>query len=258
MTPTAPRGDTPLSEADIHAYADGVLAAERAARVHRYLGARPGEARRAAFYARLNAQIRHAFQAAAEPLPRAAAPRHAGGAPAWRSLRRRIAQLGTQLGNLGAVRTALALVVAAVAASGWIVAAQVSAQALDNAAVMALEQASALRPDAAAPPPAAPGGAVAPDLSPLGLRLADRRLVQLGPFSRATAFVYLNGDGKPVVLLRAAAPAMRDAPQWIAHRVGSLRLLTWTARHERYVLAGRADTHGLMHAADALSAPGSR
>jgi hypothetical protein len=45
----------------------------------------------------------------------------------------------------------------------------------------------------------------------------------------------------------------RAESNWTAHRVGNIRLLTWTTQRERYVLAGEADTHGLMRAADTLT-----
>lgn len=56
-------GRRPLSEADIQAYADGVLCAERRNRAQRYLRDSPAEARRVAFYGRLNAQLQACFQA---------------------------------------------------------------------------------------------------------------------------------------------------------------------------------------------------
>jgi anti-sigma factor RsiW len=247
MAPPDPRNHTPLSEADIHAYADGLLASDRASHLHQYLGSHPGEARRVAFYGRLNAQIKHAFRHVDELLPPRPSLPWVSNTP-WRTaLRRKFVQLG----NIAAVRTALALAVALVAVSGWIAATQVSAQALNDAAVMALAQTSEIRVAAVDPSLATRGGE--PDLMPVGLRLAAKKLVQLGPYSRAAEFVYLNADGKPVVLLTAASLTARAEPNWTAHRVGNIRLLTWTTQRERYVLAGEADTRGLMRAADTLT-----
>lgn len=45
----------------------------------------------------------------------------------------------------------------------------------------------------------------------------------------------------------------REQPQWEARRVGNIRLLTWVTGRRRYVLAGAADTHGLMRAADMMT-----
>ncbi|TKC86295.1 transcriptional regulator [Trinickia terrae] len=254
MTPNRPPAPRPLSEQDIHAYADGLLAPDRALHLRDYLEDRPGEARRVAFYGRLNARIKDVFGQndeigglPAEPsMPRQ--PRRA-------ALRRKLAGIG----DLAAVRMLRAFALALLATSGWIAAIQVSPQALNNAAVMALASTSGTQPSAApslfAPPLLAPaGGPSAPDLSAAGLHFAANKLVQLGPFSRAEEFVYINADGKTVVLLTAFAPAARDVPQWIAHRAGPYRLLTWTAHHERHVLAGAAATHGLMRAADVLTA----
>ena len=67
MTSTDVPPDSPLSEADIQAYADGTLTPERAAFLRDYLGKDPAEARRVAFYGRLNAQIQQAFQTTDEP-----------------------------------------------------------------------------------------------------------------------------------------------------------------------------------------------
>nr|MBN3728647.1 hypothetical protein [Burkholderia sp. Ac-20379] len=51
------------TEQDVQAYADGRLAAERAPSVLAYLARQPAEARRVAFYARVNAQMRSHFPA---------------------------------------------------------------------------------------------------------------------------------------------------------------------------------------------------
>ncbi|MGN3967084.1 anti-sigma factor family protein, partial [Burkholderia gladioli] len=65
------------SEQDMQAYADGRLAADREHSVSAYLARRPAEARRIAFYARVNAQLRNHFPddgLAAAVLPLSAAP----------------------------------------------------------------------------------------------------------------------------------------------------------------------------------------
>lgn len=241
MTSPRPPSGAPPSEADIQAYADGTLTPERAAALRDYLGKHPAEARRVAFYDRLNAQIQAAFQTTDEPAhgsPRASRRQRSG----WRSSSGR------------ARRTLIVLVTLAlilIAIGGWLAAIEVSGQALDNAAVMALAEAAA-RPFSPASPTREDAGA--PDLGSIGLRLVERRVLRLGPLQRANQFVYLNGDQQPVVVLSAAAPFAREAPQWAARRIGELRLLTWTARRQRFVVAGNARTHGLMRAADVMSA----
>jgi len=72
MTSTDNRYGRPPSEADIQAYADGTLTPERAAALRDYLSKHPAEARRVAFYDRLNAQIQAAFRATDEPMPQRA------------------------------------------------------------------------------------------------------------------------------------------------------------------------------------------
>ena len=238
MTTDAP-SDSPLSEADIQAYADGTLTPERAAFLREYLGKDPAEARRVAFYGRLNAQIQQAFQTTDEPAP--------GRVTGWRRAIGRIDMPKRTRKWLNAL-AALALTLAV--ASGWLAATQVSAQALNNAAVMALAESAAGQVSAASPTRV---DASAPNLSAIGLRLVDRRVVALGPLQRVSEFIYLNGDNQPVVLLSALALFAPAQPQWSARRIGEIRLLLWTAQRQRFVVAGDARTHGLMRAADTMT-----
>ena len=296
MKPNDPRRDPPLSETDIQAYADGLLAPERAAHLRQYLGKRPGEARRVAFYGKLNQQIQHAFLPTDEPLPALASSNAFARSVPGRWLGRRL-----RAARLRPLRALLALVLAAalalLAASGWMAASQVSDEALNNAAVMALAQASGGHFGAAvesaggvkAAAGTAPGSAGgvkaragttatvasrsamtapaaatlapapliaapdAPDLSAAGMHLVSAQTRRLGPVARATEYVYLNAENQPVVLLVARSRSMTAQPQWSARRVGTLRLLSWSARQQRYVLAGAADAHGLMRAADLMT-----
>lgn len=240
MTSSNVPSDSPLSEADIQAYADGTLTPERAASLREYLGKDPAEARRVAFYGRLNAQIQQAFQTTDEPVePRADGPRAALGSRRNTARRR----------NRG-IRALLALVLTLVTASGWLAATQVSAQALDNAAVMALAQSADGRFPAASPTRADPS---APELESIGLRLVGQRVLSLGAFQRASEFIYLNQDNQPVVLVSSLALLASAQPQWSARRVGAIRLLNWTTRRQRFVVAGDASTRGLMRAADRMT-----
>jgi anti-sigma factor RsiW len=281
MNPNDPQHDPPLSETDIQAYADGFLAPDRAAHLRQYLGKRPGEARRVAFYDKLNQQIQDSFQPTDEPLPTlpGGVVRSSNAARRWIGRRLRAVRSHPWRAALAAV---LAVALAMLAASGWMMASQVSEEALDNAAVMALAQAAADHPIAPATPDAAamatakrgmaaanvasseanaPGSAPsplvtsagAPDLAAVGMHLVEQRTARLGPVARAAEYVYLNYEQQPVVLLVARTREMTAQPQWSARRVGSLRLLTWSAHHRRYVLAGAADARGLMRAADFMT-----
>ena len=238
MSITRPPTEPRLSESDVQAFADGMLDPKRAASVEMYLRSRPDEADRVAFYGRLNWQMQNAFHEAdneeAPPAP----------APVRRMSRRRLRAL------LIAAVAALAVAAAAIFAF------DISESALDNASMMALEQAVAAQEMAS--------GAVgyessmkvltgAPDLSQVGFHPVARREMSVGPFASATEFVYRNRGGEAAVLLVAPGLLAQPQPQWKAHRVGASRLLAWTAGGKRYVLAGRAKTRGLMLAADLMT-----
>ncbi|HMC48420.1 MAG TPA: transcriptional regulator, partial [Caballeronia sp.] len=218
----------------------GMLDPKRAASVEMYLRSRPDEADRVAFYGRLNWQMQNAFhEADNEEAP-----------PAPASVRvRRMSRRGLRALFIA---TVAALAVAAAA----IFAFDISDSALDNASMMALEQAVAAQEMAS--------GAVgyessmkvlagAPDLSQVGFHPVARREMSVGPFASATEFVYRNRGGEAAVLLVAPGLLAQPQPQWKAHRVGASRLLAWTAGGKRYVLAGRAKTRGLMLAADLMT-----
>ncbi len=117
--PTEPR----LSESDVQAFADGMLDPAQAARVQTYLKTHPDEAHRVAFYGRLNAQMQNAFP---DPVDEAPPPK-----PARRISKPSLRKL------LIATVAALALATAAIFAF------DISDSALDNASMMALEQAVA-------------------------------------------------------------------------------------------------------------------
>ncbi|WP_341319360.1 transcriptional regulator [Paraburkholderia sp. IMGN_8] len=239
MNPIDSHPYSPLSEADIQAYADGTLTPERVAYLRDYLGKDPEEARRVAFYGRLNAQIQRAFQTTDEPVTDRAA--------GWRGSLHR---LTAAMRDSKAVKTIAVLVLVLASASGWLAATQVSAQALDNAAVMALAETAARQFSAAS---ATRTSVSAPDLAAVGLRLVDERTLALGAFQRAGEFVYLNADSRPVVLISTLALLAPAQPQWAARRIGDIRLLTWTAQRQRFVVVGDARTHGLMRAADVMT-----
>lgn len=64
--------DTPITEAELHAYVDGQLPAERRAAVEEYLAAHPAEAERVHSWRRQNAQLHALFDTALdEPVPAA-------------------------------------------------------------------------------------------------------------------------------------------------------------------------------------------
>ena len=238
---TAPSTTDPvLSEADIQAFVDGLLAPDRAAQIQRYLNERPDEARRVAFYGKLNWQMQSSFQAAdnarCTPLQRAALR----GASLTGWLRRRARGL------------AIGLLLTLAAVTGVVWATHVPDAALDALAIMALEQTVAGK-DWSDENTRAQALAAAPDLSSVGMHAIVRLTRQVGPFARASGFIYRNTAGEPVVLLTVPDLTAWGQPQWQASRVGSSRVLGWTASGTKYVLAGRADARGLMLAADVMT-----
>lgn len=209
-----------LSETDMQAFADGLLAPERAARVHAYLSRRPDEARRVAFYARLNAQMQSVFRDVGESAP-----------PLRTTQRYRVRLAMTVL-------ACLALIAAAV-----FVTVRVPDAALERAAIVAL-----------APAPMHAASANAPDLSSAGFRAVGVRMVIVGAFATADAYVYRNAQQEPLVVVTARGAPGASAPPWRARRIGGARLFEWTsAEGVRMILGGNAGTRGLMRAADLLT-----
>lgn len=241
MQTTRSTAATALSESDIQAYVDGLLAPERAAEIRRYLSERPDEARRVAFYGNLNRQMQAGFQDAdSEDRAPLSCLRLYGalvaGALRWRA---RV--------------FAVVLLLALSAAGGLVWAMHVPGEALEAAAVMALQRAGATQ----TVPTSDPDGksfADAPDLSSVGLRTVGRISARISPFARAKGFVYRSANGLPAVLLSVPDLSATAQPQWQARRLGVSRVLSWTAGRTRFVLAGRADTRGLMRAADLMTA----
>ena len=243
MSRTHPPSDAPLTEADMQAFADGNLPPERAARVRKYLGSRPGEAERIAFYRQLNMQMRSVFEGAFPQrvhAPRADRERRPDVRPTMRRLFMR--RVGVAL--IGVALTALS-------ASGWLMASRVSPEMLDAAAVMALTRDSGRQATGASA--AVRADPHAADLVPVGLTLVAAKTRHPNALTSIDILDYRNADGEPVVLLSALAPFVKNQPHWAAQRVGDVRLLSWTVNGRRYVIAGHATTRGLMRAADALT-----
>lgn len=240
------QSDPPLSEVDLQAFVDGTLASPRAVRVDAYLRQRPREASRIAFYDWLNSQIRSAFPLTDPSLFQA--PIRSMWGVGSRTVRPQ---------RMMSARVFLVSIVALVGGSGWMAATQVSFEALNNAAVMVLAQVADASTDGTSAEPANPSLrdsiAPAPDLTAVGLKLVFQGSMKTGPFSEASKYVYRTSAGAPMVLLTAFSVNAPAHPQWIAHRVGQYRLLTWTTRHRRYVIAGAATTRGMMRAADVIA-----
>src|SRR3954471_5118601 len=82
---------TPITEADLHAYADGKVSAERRAEIEAWLAARPDDAERVAAYREAAALLRAHYdpilsEAVPERLERAASGRPQRRGPSWRAV----------------------------------------------------------------------------------------------------------------------------------------------------------------------------
>jgi anti-sigma factor RsiW len=213
-----------VSEADMQAYADGLLAPERAARVRSYLARRPDEARRVAFYGRLNVQMQSIFDTAD-----ASGTEHTLRRPPMRD----------RVPLAVAIIACLALILATLFAT-----VRVPDEALERATMEALMIDT----------PFTPAPADTPDLSAAGFRAVGVHTVTLGAFSTADAITYRNARQERLVLLSMRGHAAAARTQWSARRIGGARLFEWTsAGGVRTIVGGHAGTHGLMRAADLLT-----
>ncbi|WP_186203983.1 anti-sigma factor family protein [Burkholderia gladioli] len=277
------------SEQDMQAYADGRLAADREHSVSAYLARRPAEARRVAFYARVNAQLRNHFPddgLAAAVLPLSAAPAALSVPPAQSTpalaavpaSRRRASRFGYRL----AAAALLALLAAAVlprllrvpdhrldtAAYAMLLALPGIDPAMGRAAPSSAAAPAGGAANASTPAASLAAGALAgsslllaskpaprdaaPDLGAVGFHLAGARRLDIWPFASANAYVYRNAAGEPAVLVAHGTP--EGGGHWQARRIGGVRLLEWTSRAGQHiVIAGDAGTRGLMRAADLLA-----
>ncbi|WP_186260154.1 anti-sigma factor family protein [Burkholderia gladioli] len=221
------------SEQDMQAYADGRLAADREHSVSAYLARRPAEARRVAFYARVNAQLRNHFPddgLAAAVLPLSAAPAAlsvppAQSAPALAAVpasRRRASRFGYRL----AAAALLALLTSAVLPRLW----RVPDHRLDTAAYAMLLALPGIDPAmgrAAPSSAAAPAGGAANASTPAASQAPARSANPQRPAAASLAAGALAGSS----LLLASRPAPRDAAPDLGavgfHLAGARRLDIW-------------------------------
>ncbi|WP_186139225.1 anti-sigma factor family protein [Burkholderia gladioli] len=221
------------SEQDVQAYADGRLAADREHSVSAYLARRPAEARRVAFYARVNAQLRNHFPddgLAAAVLPLSAAPAALSVPPAQSTpalaavpaSRRRASRFGYRL----AAAALLALLAAAILPRLL----RVPDHRLDTAAYAMLLALPGIDPAmgrAAPSPAAAPAGGAANASTPAASQAPARPANPQRPAAASLAAGALAGSS----LLLASRPAPRDAAPDLGavgfHLAGARRLDIW-------------------------------
>ncbi|MGN4198940.1 anti-sigma factor family protein [Burkholderia gladioli] len=221
------------SEQDVQAYADGRLAADREHSVSAYLARRPAEARRVAFYARVNAQLRNHFPddgLAAAVLPLSTAPAALSVPPAQSTpalaavpaSRRRASRFGYRL----AAAALLALLAAAVLPRLL----RVPDHRLDTAAYAMLLALPGIDPAmgrAAPSSAAAPAGGAANASTPAASQAPARPANPQRPAAASLAAGALAGSS----LLLASRPAPREAAPDLGavgfHLAGARRLDIW-------------------------------
>ncbi|MFW6851442.1 anti-sigma factor family protein [Burkholderia gladioli] len=227
------------SEQDMQAYADGRLAADREHSVSAYLARRPAEARRVAFYARVNAQLRNHFPddgLAAAVLPLSAAPAALSVPPAQSTpalaavpaSRRRASRFGYRL----AAAALLSLLAAAILPRLL----RVPDHRLDTAAYAMLLALPGIDPamGRAAPSPAAApagGAANAPNAANASTPAASQAPARPANPQRPAAASLAAGALAGSSLLLASRPAPRDAAPDLGavgfHLAGARRLDIW-------------------------------
>ncbi|MCA8171129.1 hypothetical protein LGM96_27685 [Burkholderia gladioli] len=227
------------SEQDMQAYADGRLAADREHSVSAYLARRPAEARRVAFYARVNAQLRNHFPddgLAAAVLPLSAAPAALSVPPAQSTpalaavpaSRRRASRFGYRL----AAAALLALLAAAILPRLL----RVPDHRLDTAAYAMLLALPGIDPAMGRAAPssgAAPAGgaANAPNAANASTPAASQAPARPANPQRPAAASLAAGALAGSSLLLASRPAPRDAAPDLGavgfHLAGARRLDIW-------------------------------
>lgn len=229
-----------LSERDIQAYVDGAADPYQVDQVHDYLGQAPDEARRVAFYRRLNAQLQAGYSDPADA-PEADTALHA----LQRSMRS--AQRRRRLRRIGTGLLALALVLIVLA---WNVR---PIDVLTPVGVMVLEEAQSGGGICKNGLTDCPASTQVLDLSRVGFHAVQSTRVSVAGLLSAPATLYRNMDGAPAVMISVPNWRLRRQPEWQARRVGTLRVLNWTHGSRFYILVAQGNTRSLMKAADLAS-----
>ncbi|GGE09029.1 transcriptional regulator [Aureimonas endophytica] len=245
------KDDRPVSEEDLHAYADGVLDAARHAEVEAHLAARPEEAARVETWRRQNETLRALYgPAASEPVPARLHPRRLAAArpvPAlpWRRLAAVLVllALGAGAGWFGrgefeAGAPAGSLVAEAVAAhrlyAGEVVH-PVEVRAEDSAHLKAWLSKRLSRPLAL------------PDLTGQGLAFVGGRLLPAGD-GPAAQLMYEDEGGRRLTLYIVPAPEAEETALRLASADG-LEAVFWRDETLRCALVGELPRDSLRRIA---------
>jgi anti-sigma factor RsiW len=243
----------PVTERDLHGWADDTLSEERRAVVAAHLGAHPEDAARVAAWQRQNEALRLLYPAPAAAegrgaalhrlgrqlarrLSRGAPPRRAPAPLAWG----RRALLG---GGLLAAGAAGALLVARPPEPEWELLTRSGVEAHQ-----ALLQGWRLEPAAQRS-----AGTGAPDLSAFGYRLAGWRSVWSLAGGAGTEFLYRDGaQGAVTVLVRPPQPGREESFAFVQR--ADLAAFTWIDGEATFTLVGGAHRADLLKLADAVHA----
>jgi len=236
--------DSPVTEEELHAYADGALPNDRVAAVEQYLAANPVEAARVAEWRAQAAAIRARFGAAAEePIPE-------------RLQLENILLRASGLRRKVAVAAAIALIVGA--AGGWFARDYLAAPPTGNQMARVLADAALeahrlyinevrhpieVRADEAHLLPwlsRRVGSPVrAPDLDDEGFKLLGGRLL---PGSRGpAALIMYEGAGGERVTITCVRAAGNDRSNFKWRQAGELGALAWIEAGLAFVVAGPAE-----------------
>lgn len=258
--------DAPVTEDELHAYADGVLPADRLAAVESYLASHPAEAARVAAWRAQSAQIRERWGAVAdEPIPE----------------RLRIENIAVRAS--GVRRTvAIAAVIAFLigGAVGWVgrdIIGYGSERQIARALADAALEAHRLYINEVRHPIEVRAGEAhllpwlsrrvgspvhAPDLAEEGLKLLGGRLLP-GPRS-PTALIMYEGTGGERITITCTRAAREGETSFIWRQAGEIGALAWVEAGLAFVVAGPADRDRLdrvarrIYAAYESSAPDRR
>jgi anti-sigma factor RsiW len=245
--------DLPVTEAELHAYVDGELPADRKASVEAWLSTHPDDMARVAAWRSLADTIRARYGAvASEPVP------------ARLSLRQ-IERAGRSWRGIAAAAVVAAFVVGGL--SGWAArgavaprgaAATFTADALDAYKLYVVEVRH---------PVEVPGSEEAhlvqwlskrvgyqlriPDLEPVGLKLVGGRLLP-GPRGAAAFFMYEGKSGERFTLYSTRSDGPDSALRYDAD--GAVAALYWADSDIAYVVSGEANRDRLHKVAETVYA----
>lgn len=220
--------DSPVTDRDLSAFADGQLSPARARRVAEHLRTHPEDADRVHAYWHQEAQLRRAFAHLPDEHSR---PRRVPDA----RQRRRASRAGS--GRRHAACAAL-LVLAVVAVRNWPDEVRGDAPTFATTALEAYLQSR----------PAEPDNGVALEFASIDLEPVQRRRIPLEGGEMAE-HRYRRPDGTRVALYTVPAPAGSDDGLFRVFQRSSTRVVEWTAADTRYALVGKASASELTRLA---------